>query len=472
MAISPHPTQVLIQQFTSGIGLPFQKLLKSEIIEDILQEIGVKYKSRIYSPIVIVWSFLSQVLDSDHSCQNAVSRIIAYLASEGLETPSENTSAYCQARKKLPEKLIKKLLEISAKGNEKKVDKKHLWHGRCVKSIDGSTVSMPDSLKNQEAYPQHGSQKKGCGFPLAKIGVLFSYATGSVVGTVIDIFKTHDIKLARKLTDYLDAGDILLGDRAFCSYIDIYLWKKKGVDSVMRLHQGRLQKGKKRPKYTVIPPFKKKKKTRKCPHDCLILWEKPKRKPKDISREDFDSLPKDLVLREVHCYICIPGFRTKEVIVVTTLIDAVEYPSSDILDLYDSRWQAEVNLRNIKTTLGMDILSCQTPEMVRKEIYVYLLAYNLLRSIMYDAGDTFDHKPIRLSLQATRQHLNNFSIKWIEKTIRKAKKIYQIMLLKVADSYEKRRVGRVEPRVRKRRPKAYRLMQEPRAVLRAKMKSA
>ena len=213
MAISPHPTQVLIQQFTSGIGLPFQKLLKSEIIEDILQEIGVKYKSRIYSPIVIVWSFLSQVLDTDHSCQNAVSRIIAYLASEGLETPSENTSAYCQARKKLPEKLFKKLLEISAKGNEKKVDKKHLWHGRCVKSIDGSTVSMPDSLKNQEAYPQHGSQKKGCGFPLAKIGVLFSYATGSVVGTVIDIFKTHDIKLARQLTDYLDAGDIpiLLG---------------------------------------------------------------------------------------------------------------------------------------------------------------------------------------------------------------------------------------------------------------------
>lgn len=472
MAISPHPTQVLIQKFTSGIGLPFQKLLKSEIIEDILQEIGVKYKSRIYNPIVIVWSFLSQVLDTDHSCQNAVSRIIAYLASEGLETPSENTSAYCQARKKLPEKLFKKLLETSAKHNEDKVSKTHLWHGRCVKIIDGSSVSMPDTLKNPKAYPQHGSQKKGCGFPLAKIGVFFSYATGSVVGIVIDIFKTHDIKLARKLSDYLDPGDILLGDRAFCSYIDIYLWKNKGIDSVMRLHQGRLQKGKKREKYTVSPPFKKKKKTRKCPHDRLILWEKPKRKPQDISREIFDSLPKDLVLREIHCYICIPGFRTKEIIVVTTLIDAVEYPSSDILDIYDSRWQAEVNLRNIKTTLGMDILSCQTPEMVRKEIYVYLLAYNLLRSIMYDAGDTFDSLPIRLSLQSTRQHLNNFSIKWVEQTIRKAKKIYQTMLEKVADSYEKRRVGRVEPRVRKRRPKAYPLMQEPRAVLRAKMKSA
>jgi uncharacterized protein YbcC (UPF0753/DUF2309 family) len=152
-----HPSQVLIQKFNMGIGLPFQELLQREIIEDILKEIGVKYRSRIYNPIVIVWSFLSQVLDPDHSCQNAVSRIIAYLSSEELETPSENTSAYCKARKKLPESLFKKLWEKSAKKSEKKVVEKHLWRGRCVKSIDGSTVSMPDTIKNQEAYPQHSS---------------------------------------------------------------------------------------------------------------------------------------------------------------------------------------------------------------------------------------------------------------------------------------------------------------------------
>lgn len=467
-----HRCQVLIQKFTSGIGLPFQELLPMEIIENILREIGVKYRSRIYNPVVIVWSFLSQVLEPDHSCQNAVSRIMAYLADEDRKIPSANTSAYCQARKKLPEELFKKLLEKSAKNNEDKIDKKHLWRGRPVKSIDGSTVSMPDTLKNQSAYPQPSSQKKGCGFPLAKIGVLFSYATGSVVGIVIDIFKTHDIKLARKLTDYLKRGDILLGDRAFCSYLDICLWQQKGIDTVVRLHQGRLQKGKKRPKYTVYPPFKQKKKTRKSPPDCLIIWSKPNRKPPDISPEDFDILPNDLVLRELHCYICIPGFRTKEITVVTTLLDAVEYPASAILELYESRWQTEVNLRNLKTILGMDILSCQTPEMIRKEIYVYLLAYNLLRSIMYDAGATFDCQPIRLSLQATRQHFNNFSSRWDNKTQLQAAKIYQIMLEQVADSYQKKRVGRVEPRVRKRRPKAYPLMQEPRSVLRAKMKSA
>ncbi len=231
------------------------------------------------------------------------------------------------------------------------------------------------------------------------------------------------------------------------------------------LHQGRVVKGKKKKN-------KNQKKSRKNPHDRLILWTKPKRKPKDISQEDFDSTPDDLVVREVNAYICIPGFRTEEITVVTTLLDAIEYPAHDILKLYDKRWEAEINLRHIKTTLGMDILTCKTPEMVRKEIYTYLLAYNLLRTIMYQAGTTFNTDPTRLSLQATRQHLKNFTSEFIHKTKVRGQKLYRIMLQTVADSYEKKRVGRVEPRVKKRRPKAYPLMQEPRQILRAKMKAA
>lgn len=464
--------QILIQKFTNSIGLPFQELLPKAEIENILTEISVKYRDRIYNPIVIVWSFLSQVLDPDSSCKNAVSRIIAHLAEEDIDTPSENTSAYCKARKKLPEILLKKLLDHSGEKLENEALKEHLWKKRSVKIIDCSTVSMPDTIKNQEAYPQHSSQKSGCGFPLAKIGVLFSYATGAVVGVVIDVFKTHDLKLARQLTSYLQAGDILLGDRAFCSYIDICLWQKIGCDVVFRLHQGRLQKGKKKPKYRVEHPFPPKKKTRKYPCDRLILWKKPRRKPKDILREDFDSIPKDLVLREIHLYLRVPGFRTEEIIVVTTLLDAVEFKGEDILSLYGVRWEAEVNLDHIKTTLGMDVLSCQTPDMIRKEIYAYLLAYNLLRSVMYEASLHSGLNSLRFSLQATRQHLNNFSPKWINKTKEKRQRLYKILLKKVADSYQKKRNGRVEPRVRKRRPKAYPLMQEPRAVLRQKMKSA
>ena len=150
------------------------------------------------------------------------------------------------------------------------------------------------------------------------------------------------------------------------------------------------------------------KKTRKYPHERLILWDKPFVKPANISQQDFDSLPKNLVLRELHAYICIPGHRTKEIIVVTLFLDAIQYPAGEILDLYDDRWQAEINLKHIKTTLGMDVLSCKTPEMIRKEIYTYLLAYNLLRTIMYQSGVVVDLDHIRFSLQTTRQHLNNF----------------------------------------------------------------
>ena len=251
---------------------------------------------------------------------------------------------------------------------------------------------------------------------------------------------------------------------------------KQGFDMVFRLHQGRVIKGNKRPKHTIMTDnnknLKKKKRSRKSPHDRLILWSKPKTKPKGISQKDFDSLPKELVVREVHAYICVPGFRTKEIIVVTTLLDAIEYPAHDILQLYDDRWESEINLRHIKTTLGMDILSCKTPAMVRKEIYTYLLAYNLLRTIMYQAGTLLNTDPVRLSLQATRQHFKNFTTELTHKTKVRGQKIYRIMLETVADSYQKARVGRVEPRVKKRRPKAYPLMQEPRQVLRDKMKAA
>ena len=471
----------MINKFTRSVALPFQEVLPSKTIEEVIIELGIKYRSRLYNPIVIIWSFLSQVLDTDHSCKNAVSRIIAYLVGEGQERPSENTGAYCRARIKLPELLFKKLVDISAENLEKEVDKKSLWHGRHVKSIDGSSVSMADTEENQKAYPQHSSQKEGCGFPLAAIGVLFSYCTGAVIGITIDTWSTHDINLARQLSKYLEVGDILLGDRAFCAYTDICLWIKQKCDVVSRLHQGRVTKGKKRPKHTIIEDSnnqnKKKKRSRKAPHDRLILWEKPKIKPKDISQKDFDSLPKDLVLREVHAYICIPGFRTKEIIVVTTLLDSIEYPASDLLKLYDDRWSAEINLRHIKTTLEMDILSCKTPEMVRKEIYTYLLAYNLLRTIMYQAGNLCARDPVRLSLQATRQHLKNFTPEFIRKTKVPGQKIYKIKIYKimletVADSYQKPRVGRVEPRVKKRRPKAYPLMQEPRSILRDQMKAS
>ncbi len=410
--------QILITKFTNSIGLPFQKLLPESFLEDILGTEKIKYRNRLFSPIVTLWAFLSQVLDTDKTCHNAVSRIIAWLAGSGEEIPSEDTSAYCQARKRLPFRLLHKLFGTFGEDLEKKVTDEYLWCGRHVKVVDGSTVSMPDTAENQKAYPQPSSQKPGCGFPLAKIGVLFSISTGAAIALAIDVFRTHDVKLARRLYQYLNPEDVLLGDRAFCSYADIYFVQQHQCDAVLRKHQGRknqLRKGK-----------------RIGPNDRLVIWHKPKTCPKGLSKEEFAQLPKSLILREVHYYIIIPGFRTKQVTLITTLLDPSAYPLKELLKLYEMRWDVELDLKHIKTTLGMDILRSKTPEMVRKEIYTYLLAYNLLRTVMWEAGTTHRVNPLRLSLQGARQHLNNFRPEFKDASTRKRFRLYQTMLALVA----------------------------------------
>lgn len=212
----PRRVKILKQKFTQSLGLPFKELLPSTVIQETLAKLSIKYRSRLFDPIVTLWAFLSQVLDTDKSCHNAVSRVIAHLVGEGVELPSTDTSAYCQARTRLPEKLLQNLFGKVAIGLEEKLTPSHLWCGRKVKVIDGSTISMPDTPSNQKEYPQPNSQKPGCGFPIAKIGALFSIGTGAAIALVIDVFNTHDIKLARKLYEFLSPGDVLLGDRAFC----------------------------------------------------------------------------------------------------------------------------------------------------------------------------------------------------------------------------------------------------------------
>lgn len=191
--------KILKEKFTQSLGLPFRELLPSSIIEQAINELNIKYRRRLFDPFVTLWVFLSQVLDVDKSCHNAVSRVIAYLVNQGVEIPSTDTSAYCQARSRLPEELLQKLFGKAAQNLEAQVTSEHLWCGRNVKVIDGSNVSMPDTVENQKAYPQPSTQKPGCGFPIAKIGVLFSLATGAAVALATDVLNTHDLKLALEI---------------------------------------------------------------------------------------------------------------------------------------------------------------------------------------------------------------------------------------------------------------------------------
>ncbi len=198
------------------------------MIQEYLDLLDIKYRRRVFDPFVIIWAFLSQVLDPDKTCHNAVSRIISWLASENVELPSQDTGGYCQARKRLPEKLFALLFSSVADSLEKKVTDLQLWCGRHIKVIDGSTASMPDTPENQEIYPQPSSQKPGCGFPIAKLGVLFSLVTGAAVAVVFDKLNVHDLQLARRLYEFLNPGDVLVGDRAFCSYVDFIFIKNHG----------------------------------------------------------------------------------------------------------------------------------------------------------------------------------------------------------------------------------------------------
>jgi hypothetical protein len=454
----PNRVQILKEKFTASVGLPFRDLLPEATIQEALNALGIKYRRRLFDPFVTLWAFLSQVLDTDKSCHNAVSRVIAWLAGENVELPSQDTSAYCQARQRLPEKLLQQLFTKVAQGLQAQVTREYLWCGRHVKLIDGSTVSMPDAPTNQQAYPQPSTQAPGCGFPIAKIGVLFSLATGTAIALVIDVLNTHDVKLARRVYEFLNPDDVLLGDRAFCSYADLVFVKKRQADAVFRKHQGRkqeLQRGR------IVGS---------C--DKQVVWHKPKTCPTGLTKEEFVTLPLTLTVREVHYYIAIPGFRTQQVSLITTLLDAKAYSTLELVKLYGFRWDVELDLNHLKTTLGMDTLRSKTPNMVRKEIYVYLLAYNLLRTLMWEAGTTYGTSPLRLSLQGTRQHLDNFIPQLLATSGNKRRRIYRILLAMIVHKTVPERPGRSEPRVRKRRPKPYPPMQQPRCVLRQDMVNA
>jgi Transposase DDE domain len=450
--------QILKDKFNQSLGLPVKELLPESMIKQAISELKIKYRKRLYDPIITLWAFLSQVLDTDKTCHNAVSKVIAHLAQEEVEIPSTDTSAYCQARARLPGKLLEKLLNYSAQNLEERVTQENLWCGRNVLVIDGSTVSMPDTVENQKEYPQPSTQKEGCGFPIAKIGVIFSLITGAAVALCIDVLNTHDIKLARKLYSFLKTNDVLLGDRALCAYADMVAITKLGCDAVFRKHQSRtttMRKGK------IIGD---------C--DKLVTWHKPKKCPNGLSKDEFDALPKSITVREIYYYILIPGFRTQTVSLITTLLEQNIYPTLKIVRLYYQRWQVELDLKHLKTTLDMDVLRCKTPSMVRKEIHVYLLAYNLLRSLMWSAGTTYNTPPLRLSLQGTRHHLINFFPKLEAASSQKRLRLYRTLLKIIVHKIVPERPARNEPRVIKRRPKAYPRLTKPRHELRKQLQSA
>jgi Transposase DDE domain len=445
-------SQQQLRQLWARPGLPFADLLPTQAVEQALQPEGLVWRDRLYTPAMTIWVFLSQILSPDHSCRQAVANFLAWLVALGRPACSEHTGAYCEARQRLPEGALTRLVRQTGRDLEERSPAGWRWHKRPVRFADGSTVSMPDTTKNQRAYPQPRTQKPGLGFPLARIVIVFSLSVGTVLEAALNPYQgkeTGETAMLRALLGRLDAGDILVGDRYYANYWLIALAQQRHIDVVFRQHQLRhvdFRTGQ-----------------RLGADDHLINWEKPQR-PAWMDRATWAALPATLTLRELRIRIPKGKFRTRQIVIVTSLRDTTHYAKSEVQALYRRRWEAEIHIRALKQTLQMDILRCKTPEMVRKEVWAHLLVYNLIRTALARAAEAHDLKPWQISFKGALQTLNAFGGVLPIVTVLDADAYYRAFLEAVAGHRVGDRPDRYEPRKVKRRPKPLGLLTKPRHV--------
>jgi hypothetical protein len=444
----------LRRQFLQDGELPFSNLLSEDMAAQALTAITLCWKDRIYTPLVTLWVFLSQVLSADHSCRGAVARLIAHRVSKGIAACSARTGAYCQARKRLPEKFFAAVTCLVGRALDAKADPKWLWKGRRVYMFDGTTVSMPDTPRNQLAYPQLYNQRPGLGFPIARIGTITSLSCGAILSLGFCRYAGKgqgEVSLLRKLWDVLRPGDVLLADRLMANWMNIFLLKERRLELVSRLNKanrqvdfrGGLRLGK---------------------EDHIVRWYKPT-SIRSVNWATYKSLPEYVTIRETRIHINQPGFRTKSIVVVTTLLDPEQTTKEDLAQLYRARWNNELDLRSIKSTMQMDVLRGKTPELVRKEVWTHILAYNLIRTIMAQAASKHGFEPRTISFKAALQTLEAFRPLIDFLGYRGASfrlDLYGHLLDSTAMHRVGDRPGRFEPRKRKRRHKWNEILNKPR----------
>lgn len=393
-------------------------------------------RDRVFSPWVTFCAFLGQVLSRGSSCRDALRRVQAWRFTAAKSVPTSGTSAYCQARERLEVSWLHRAFAKLCAWMDMRTNQEDLWCGRLVKIIDGTGISMPDSDANRADMPYPGGQKPGCGFPAAKLLGIFSLATGALVNLVIGSWKRHDIAMARELAATLQPGEVLLGDRGFCGYGFLAMIVCHRADVVVRVSGAR-----------------------KLAKQCLQKWRKPQQ-PKGWTPEDWAPLPKELSLRIVRFKVQVPGFRTQVIVLATTLLDQNKFSDQALQELYLRRWQVELCFRDIKVTLGLDVLRCKSPNLIEKEIWLQAIAYNLVRALMLEAARAHDVPLWRLSFKGTVDSLRHWTSLMGSGCGRPAKRAALLELL--AADLLPIRPNRSEPRTKKRRPKTYQLMTKPR----------
>lgn len=414
---------------------------------------GTNSRERTFTPQVTFWAFVAQVLSPGSSCREIVRRVDVWWqhTMKSRAALSTSTSAYCQARSRLDLdalELIGGHLSWSLEANA--LQEERWLGGRAVKIVDGTGLSMPDTEENQAVWPQPSSQAAGCGFPMMKLLGLFSLHSGALLETATGSLHVHDSVLMRGLWDKLRKGDILLGDRAFCSYTTMAALQQRGVDSVMRLHQMR--------------PADFRAGKALGTEDRLITWQKPAQRTEAWSEAEFALLPETLTLRMIRLKVQAKGFRTRSVVIITTLVDPVAYPADALRELYGERWTVELHFHQLKTMLEMDVLRCKSPDMIQREVAMHRIAYNLVRSIMQRSAHLRHVSLSRISFKGALDTLRQWSpvIAAAGDNTRKQDQLIDQMLSAIATDLVPERPGRSEPRAKKRRQKNYQLLTKPR----------
>jgi Transposase DDE domain len=403
-----------------------------------------EHRERLYPPTVTLAMFLRQVLSPDSSCQRAVDGWAASRAAEGLAAQSIRTGGYCRARERLPLSMVRALALESGRLLSERARPEWRWCGRTVKLLDGTGISMPDTAANQSAFPQPSSQAKGVGFPLARLCTVLDLSSGALLAAACAAHQGRghsELDLSRTLLAAFEAGDVLLADALYANYFMVAALAAIGVDVVLEQHGARrtdFRRGQ-----------------RLGSRDHRVHWPRPVR-PAWMSREAHEAFPRDLLMREAQV-----GGR----ILVTTLHEAARVPKFELDALYRRRWNVELDLACIKTTLGMDVLRCRTPAMIEKELWVHLLAYNLIRLLMAAAAAHCGRTPRELSFKHTVQLWSEYSVR--RAACRTPEALHQLLRL-IGQVRVGHRPGRCEPRARKRRPKSFPWLKVPRHVARSR----
>lgn len=421
----------------------FFNLLTGTTLLDRVEQHLPPHRERLYPPTDTLSLFMAQSLNPDRACQQVVNRHAVDRLANGLKPCSTHTGAYCKARQRLPLEMVQALTRETGQQIARTIQTHWRWRGHAVKLVDGTTVTLPDTSANQTAYPQQSNQKPGLGFPIVRLVGLLCAATGAVLDAAIGPYagKTgSEHTLLRELLGSIAAGDLILADRYYCAYFVIAQLRALGADVVFQQHQRRLT------------DFRQGRRLGSLDH--VVTWQKPKVCPSWLPREQYEAFPDTLEVREL---------KVNAKVLVTTLLCATQAPKKALRDLYGSRWNVELDLRNLKTTLGMERLHCKTPTMNEKELWTVLLAYNLIRLLMAESARQADVLPRLLSFK----HSLQLWLAWShggppdfeEANLR-------LLYGLIAQQRVGNRPGRVEPRAIKRRPKPYPLLMKPRAQAR------